>query len=126
MCRRAKSRSSARPSCRPNWSLTKSTSLFAFAESGLEHRRRARGYLSDLRVALRRRFVAAQLGVVRNRLRPAGQIALHGVAAFLHQERMLDFGLDAFRQDRHVEAVTEADDRADDDHGVAAGVPVTR
>ncbi|GCC44573.1 hypothetical protein chiPu_0028521, partial [Chiloscyllium punctatum] len=57
---------------------------------------------------------ADQRGKLTDRSRPADQIALHRVAAFLGKEGELGLGLDAFGDDRHFKAVAEIDHRAHD------------
>src|SRR6185369_9024311 len=67
------------------------------------------------RVSADRGDVAAdQRVVVPDRLRPAEEIALHRVAAFVGEEAELLLGLDAFGNDRHFEAMAEIDDGAND------------
>src|SRR3990172_6262431 len=65
-----------------------------------------------------------QFSIIRDRQRPTGQIALHFVATFLHEERMLGLGLDPFRQDRQIKALAEADDRTHDCPGVVVGFQI--
>jgi len=76
-------------------------------------------YLTCRRVILLGdRLTTDQFGVVRDWEWPTGQITLHLVAAFLHEERMLGFGLDPFRQDRLIKASAETDDCVHDSPGV--------
>ena len=72
----------------------------------------------------RNEFAAHGLGVVGNRERPASQIALHFVAAFLEQDVVLRFGFDAFGQDRNVETAAEADDRVNDRDRLLIGTEI--
>ena len=67
---------------------------------------------SCARSAARARPTSAR--VLRDRRRLADEIALHHVAALVGEEAELFLGFDALGDDRHVEAVAEADHRADD------------
>jgi len=60
-----------------------------------------------------------QMPVMRDRLRPANQIALN-LAPFPREERPLLLGLDAFRNDRQRERAPESQNRVDDGAGLKA------
>src|SRR5579872_871049 len=57
---------------------------------------------------------ADQRIILVDRQRLADEIALHGVAALFGQETKLFLGFHAFGHDRHFQAMTEADDGAND------------
>jgi hypothetical protein len=62
---------------------------------------------------------ADQFGIVFDRKRPADQIALHLVAAFLREKREQRFGLHPFSDHRQIEAASKPDHRAHDELDVA-------
>src|SRR5689334_15831795 len=68
--------------------------------------------------------IAHQRRVLADRRRLADQITLHRVATLLCQEAELLLGFHALSDDRHLQAVTEIDDSADDRRrlGVAAEI----
>lgn len=59
-------------------------------------------------------FFSDDGGIVRDRERPAGQIALHLVPAFPREECVLRLGFDPFGQNRNFETPAEPDNRLDD------------
>src|ERR1017187_575425 len=71
------------------------------------------------------RLTTDEIGVIRDRQRPTSEITLHLIATFLHQERMLGFGLDPFRQDRQIKGSAETDDCSHDGLGVMVVFQIT-
>src|SRR6266478_9483836 len=69
------------------------------------------GALAGLARGLHRVAAAAadQRGVLSDRLRSADKIALHRIAALVREERELLLGFHALGDDRHLQAVAQAD-----------------
>jgi hypothetical protein len=72
----------------------------------------------------RNQFSSDNTCIVRDRKRPAGQIALHFSTPFLREERMLRLRLDAFSQNGNIQTPAEADQRANYRDGVPVGFKV--
>src|SRR6185437_16565528 len=104
----------------------------AYAENGEQERANADaekrptfpkcGGLAGSREYLLRRHPAApdQIGIVRDRLRPADEIALDLVTRFAGEKLELFGGLHALRHHRQIEPAPESDHRAHDGDGLLA------
>ena len=62
----------------------------------------------------RNRFLPHHFGIISDRERTAGQIALHFAAAFAREKCVLGLRLDAFGQDRNAETAAETNDGTND------------
>ena len=78
-----------------------------------------RGSTGDNDILARAGKSRHQMPVMRDRLRPADQIALK-LASFLRKERPLLLGLDALRNDRQRERAPKSQNRVDDGAGLKA------
>src|ERR1700761_9631198 len=80
--------------------------------------------LSGLTLGLHQIGTANQLAILFDRRGPAEQIALHGITSRFGEEAELLLGLDALRDDRHAQPMTEPDHGADDRRGLRVAAEI--